>query len=163
MAPFLPLLVRCRSAAASSLRLPKRGERKQSMVRSSEYELVFIARPALDREEGIPALTARVQQWIEATGGQVTHTDVWGRRRLSFPIRNEKEGTYVLLRALIPRQALGELERSLKLADEIIRYLIVRAETPLPTRPPEGPPPSRPRRPVALPEDDDEDYDEDED
>jgi small subunit ribosomal protein S6 len=132
------------------------------MIKRSDYELVFIARPALDREEGIPALNAKVQQWIEAVGGQVTHTDVWGRRRMAFPIRNEKEGTYVLFRADMPRQALTELERSLKLADEIVRYLIVRAETPLPTRPPEGPPPPRPRRPVSVREDEDDEYDDDE-
>jgi small subunit ribosomal protein S6 len=102
------------------------------MVKRSEYELVFIAHPQLDGEEGVPALTAQVQAWIEGIDGEITHVDIWGRRRLAYPIRKQKEGTYVLLRAIMPRQALGELERQLKLSEDVIRYLLVRAETPLP-------------------------------
>jgi small subunit ribosomal protein S6 len=134
------------------------------MIRHSEYELVFIAHPGLDREEQVPALISRVQEIVEAVGGQVAHTDIWGRRRLAFPIRKQKEGTYVLLRVILPRQAIKELERVLKLSEDILRYLVVRAETPLPTRPPSGPPSPQQRRPEPeLDEDEDlDDYDEDE-
>jgi len=100
------------------------------MTQPREYELVFIAHPELDDGEGVPALTAKVRGWIEGAGGEVTHTALWGRRKLAYPIRKQLEGSYVLMRALLPRQALGELERELKLSEQILRYLLVRAETP---------------------------------
>jgi len=123
------------------------------MVKYSEYELVFIAHPELeDEEEGVPALTAKVQEWIEAVGGEVALTDVWGRRRLAYPIRKQTEGTYVLVRASLPRQALVELERELKLSEHILRYLLVRAETPLPATPPAKVEPATVPQPSVEPE-----------
>lgn len=134
------------------------------MVRRSEYELVFIVHPSLDGDEGVPAVTEKVKGWIEAVGGEVTYTDFWGRRRLSYTIQNQTVGWYVLVRAIMPHQALTDLERELKLSEEIIRYLLVRAETPLPSRRPSGsssrPARSQERRP--SPEDEDEDSEEDE-
>jgi small subunit ribosomal protein S6 len=112
------------------------------MVKRSEYELIFIAHPEQDEEEGVPALTAQVQEWIEAVGGEVTYTDIWGRRKLAYPIRKLLEGSYVLLRATLPRQTLQDLERELKLSDRILRYLLVRAETPLPAKRPSSPKPT---------------------
>jgi small subunit ribosomal protein S6 len=123
------------------------------MVKHSEYELVFIAHPELeDEEEGVLALTAKVQEWIEAVGGEVALTDVWGRRRLAYPIRKQTEGTYVLVRASLPRQALVELERELKLSEHILRYLLVRAETPLPATPPAKVEPATVPQPSVEPE-----------
>ena len=138
------------------------------MVRRSEYELVIIAHPQLgDDEEGLPALMARVQGWIEAVGGELTYSDVWGRRRLAYPILKQTEGSYVLLRTWLPHEAIVALERELKLADDILRYLLVRAETPLPAKPAES---SKPAQASGLSdesepelEDDDGDYDDDDD
>jgi small subunit ribosomal protein S6 len=121
------------------------------MVRRSEYELVFIARPGLDAEEELPTLTEQVQGWIEAIGGEVTYSDIWGRRRLAYEIRKQREGFYVLMRAMMPRQELGELERQMKLSEDILRYLLVRAETPLPARRSPAPKPAAPQ-PAAQPE-----------
>jgi small subunit ribosomal protein S6 len=122
------------------------------MVKRSEYELIFIARPGLDAEEEVPALAAQVHEWIEGIGGEVTYSDIWGRRRLAYPIRKLREGYYVLLRAMMPRQALGDLERELKLSEDVLRYLLVRAETP---PPPKRAPAPRPA-PAAAPADEGE-------
>jgi len=116
------------------------------MTRYSEYELVFIAHPDLD-EEGVAALTAQVRGWIEAAGGEVIHTTQWGRRKLAYPIRKQTEGSYVLMWASMPRQAIRGLERELKLAENVLRHLLVRAETPFPVS--EAPPEMEP---VAAPE-----------
>jgi small subunit ribosomal protein S6 len=105
------------------------------MIRRTEYELMLIAHPDLNRDEGVPALVAKVQGWIEGVDGEVTYSDIWGRRRLAYQVLKHREGTYVLMRAIIPRESILELERELKLEEEIIRYLITRAETPLPPRP----------------------------
>jgi len=58
----------------------------------------------------------------------VASVDVWGRKSLAYPINNHREGTYVLLLANMPPASLGELERNLKLSEEVIRYLLVKAE-----------------------------------
>ena len=132
------------STLTESPRKPQKGDQQRRMTKRNEYELTSIAHPELD-EEGVTALTARVQEWIEAAGGEVIHTHIWGRRRLAYPIRKQTEGSYVVLRASLPPQAIKELERELKLAEHILRYLLVRAETPLPATPP------APSKPIAAP------------
>ncbi|MGQ9584603.1 MAG: 30S ribosomal protein S6 [Anaerolineae bacterium] len=92
-----------------------------------EYELVFIVDPTQD-EEGVNAITDRVTQVITRSKGEVTRVDVWGRRKLAYPIKKFREGTYVLLQMQIAPEGLPELERVLKLTEPVIRHLLVRAD-----------------------------------
>ena len=92
-----------------------------------DYELTFIIQPNID-EEGVTGVVEKVSQFVQATDGSVTSVDVWGRKTLAYPINNQKEGIYVLLKANMPPASLGELERNLKLSEEIIRYLLVKDE-----------------------------------
>lgn len=94
------------------------------------YELVFIADPGLD-EDGLNALSDRVQQMITTNGGEIVKVEKMGRRRLAYPIAKRHEGLYVLMHARLDRPAMQELERSLKLAEEVLRYLLVRVEEPV--------------------------------
>ncbi len=70
----------------------------------------------------------KIGQYVSAGGGEVTSVDVWGRRVLAYPIRKQKEGTYVFLHAQLDPQAIQELERNLKLDEEILRYLLLRLD-----------------------------------
>ena len=92
-----------------------------------DYELAFIARPNID-EEGVTAVVDKVSQFVKATNGEVTSIDVWGRRNLAYPIKNYREGIYVLLNTKILPSAILELERNLKLSEEIIRYMLIKVE-----------------------------------
>ncbi len=92
-----------------------------------EYELVFIVDPTQD-EEGVNVITDRVTQVITRSKGEVTRVDVWGRRKLAYPIKKFREGTYVLLQMQIAPEGLPELERVLKLTEPVIRHLLVRAD-----------------------------------
>lgn len=92
-----------------------------------EYELVFIVDPTQD-EEGVAAVTDRVTKAITSTKGEVTRVDVWGRRKLAYPIKRFREGTYVLMRALLTPEGIAELDRTLKLTEPVIRHLLVRAD-----------------------------------
>ena len=92
------------------------------------YELAFIIGPNVD-DEGVTGVVENVSQFVKAVDGSVASVDVWGRRTLAYPINNHREGTYVLLEAEMPPASLGELERNLKLSEEIIRYLLVKAES----------------------------------
>ncbi len=92
-----------------------------------DYELVFIIAPVVE-DENVQAVVDRVTGWIEADEGTVTKVDLWGRRKLAYPIQDFSEGTYVLLNAQLKPAALNELERNMKLNTFIIRYLLVRIE-----------------------------------
>lgn len=93
-----------------------------------DYELVYIIRPTVD-EEGVTNVVESVSGLVKAGDGEVTSVDVWGRRTLAYPINNHREGVYVLSRVKMPPSALTELERNLKLSEEIIRYLLVRVDS----------------------------------
>jgi small subunit ribosomal protein S6 len=66
--------------------------------------------------------------WITNAGGTITQTNIWGRRRLAYPINKLTEGQYVLLLAQLPAQILAGLEREFRLSEEVLRFLIVRVE-----------------------------------
>lgn len=92
------------------------------------YELMYIISPERD-EAGINALIDRVNGMIESLEGKidnVNHNDPWGRRRLAYPIEGFEEGYYVLNHFSIDPTRLGELERILKLSDDVLRYLLTR-------------------------------------
>lgn len=91
------------------------------------YELTFIIHPEVE-DEGITDMLEKVSQFITDGGGQVARVDRWGRRRLAYPIKKQTEGYYVLMQVQLDPQSIGELERNLKLTEEVIRHLLVRAE-----------------------------------
>jgi len=89
-----------------------------------EYEMVFIVRPDLD-EDAFNEVVEKVKSWISEPGGQVTNVDLWGKRRLAYPIRKQVEGQYVLMSINMSPAIGSELERNLRLMDPVIRYLIL--------------------------------------
>ena len=93
-----------------------------------DYELAFIVRPNVD-DNGVTAVVDKVSQFVKSANGEVASVDVWGRRTLAYPINNHREGVYVLFQAKISPSALTELERNLKLSEEIIRYLLVKVDS----------------------------------
>lgn len=93
-----------------------------------DYELAFIVRPSID-DEGVTGVVEQVSQYVKSVDGEVTSVNVWGRRALAYPISNHREGVYVLLQAKMPPAALQDLERNLRLSEDIIRYLLVKVES----------------------------------
>jgi small subunit ribosomal protein S6 len=91
------------------------------------YELAFIIRPAAE-EASVAAVEERVSQLVKSTGGEVTSVDRWGSRRLAYPIQKQREGIYVVMQLQLQPQTIVELERGLKLTEEILRYLLVKPE-----------------------------------
>ena len=97
------------------------------MAQARPYEVTLVFRPDLD-EAAFTANLDRVKGWITSASGTVTQTNVWGRRRLAYPINKLTEGQYVFFLANLPAQALAGLEREFRLSEEILRFLIVRVE-----------------------------------
>ncbi|MCR4407022.1 MAG: 30S ribosomal protein S6 [Anaerolineae bacterium] len=91
------------------------------------YELSVIVSPEVE-QEALDSTVDRIKQFVATGGGLVTKVDIWGRRRLAYPIRKHLEGYYAVLQAQIPQEALPELERNLKLSEDVIRYLVVRLD-----------------------------------
>ena len=92
-----------------------------------KYELPLII-PSDVADDAVNGIVQTVQSWIEAGSGQVTEVNVWGRRHLAYPIAESREGTYVVIKAELQPQAINELERNLRLAQQILRHLLVRLE-----------------------------------
>jgi small subunit ribosomal protein S6 len=67
--------------------------------------------------------------WITAGGGEVVKADLWGRRRMAYTIKGIREGLYAVIKFKAEPKTLVPLEHSIRLAEEIVRYLIVVLET----------------------------------
>ncbi len=92
-----------------------------------DYELTIVLRVGLE-EEGLTALVDRVKGWVTAEGGNVVRTDHWGRRRLAYPIRKEREGYYVFMLVQTEPAQIVRVERNMRLSEDILRFLFVRVE-----------------------------------
>jgi small subunit ribosomal protein S6 len=92
------------------------------------YENVFIARQDVPVSQ-VEALTASFADIVRAQGGQVTKTEQWGLRNLAYRIKKNKKGHYVLFNLDAPAEAVTELERTMSLNEDVLRFLTVRVET----------------------------------
>mgnify|MGYP001075557614 CR=1 FL=1 len=92
-----------------------------------EYEIVFIVHPDLE-ETAFNEIVERVQGWITEAGGAITKVDLWGKRKLAYLIRKQKEGQYVLIKAQIDPKACVQIERNLRMLEPVIRFLLTNLE-----------------------------------
>lgn len=91
------------------------------------YESVFIARQDIAAQQ-VDALADTFTKVIEDLGGRVTKRELWGLRSLSFRIKKNRKGHYVLLNVDAPAPAVHELERQMRINEDILRYLTVRVD-----------------------------------
>lgn len=89
-----------------------------------EYELVFVIHPDLD-ENAFNEVVDRIKGWISDDNGEVVKTDLWGKRRLAYPIRKQMEGQYVLLQTKMSPELCEKLERNVRFVEPVMRFLIV--------------------------------------
>ncbi|MGQ9558644.1 MAG: 30S ribosomal protein S6 [Desulfurispora sp.] len=92
-----------------------------------KYEVVFILHPELD-EEKASEVVEKFKALIAANGGEVTQVDKWGKRRLAYEIKHLREGLYYVLKFSAGPQLAKELDRVMKITDEIVRHIIVRED-----------------------------------
>src|SRR5688500_9418601 len=93
----------------------------------SPYEVVYIFDSA-PPEERINEKLERYHALLTGTGGEITATDHWGRRQMTYAIKRKQAGYYVVVQFTSPGEALPEFERLLKLDEELLRYLVVSHE-----------------------------------
>src|SRR6478672_11232228 len=89
------------------------------------YENVFIARQDVPATQ-VETLTKQFTDLVAAQGGTVSKNEYWGLRSLTFRIKKNRKGHYTLLNIDAPSAAVKELERTMSINEDIIRYLTVR-------------------------------------
>lgn len=90
----------------------------------NKYETIFVIDASLP-EEQITALTDKFKAMIEANG-TVESVDVWGKRRLAYPINYKTEGYYVLVNFASEAEFVAELERVYNITDGMLRTIVIR-------------------------------------
>ncbi len=91
------------------------------------YECVFIARQDISSTQ-VEALAVGFTDVIRAGGGQVSKTEPWGLRTLVYRIRKNKKGHYVLMNIEAPPAAITEMERHMRLHEDVLRFLTIQVE-----------------------------------
>jgi len=91
------------------------------------YEALYIVPPELS-DEDITAVTEKYKKAVEDQGGEVESVNRWEKRRLAYPIKGQNEGIYVLMTFKGEAKVEAELGRLLRIADEVLRHLIVRLD-----------------------------------
>jgi small subunit ribosomal protein S6 len=91
------------------------------------YENVFIARQDISAAQ-VEALAESFTALVGAQGGEVKKREYWGLRNIAYRIKKNRKGHYMLLNLDAPPAAVNELERNMRINEDVIRYLTVRVE-----------------------------------
>jgi len=91
------------------------------------YEVVFIVDPEVG-DEDLTRLTEAFRNIVTDQGGSVTKSEVMGRRQLAYKVGRKNEGIYVLFEIEGTGLEIAELERRMRVSDQVLRYLTVRVD-----------------------------------
>ena len=97
------------------------------MAENRVYEVVFIV-DAQVSDEDLTRLTDTFQHIVTDQGGNVTKSEVMGRRQLAYKVGRKNEGIYVLFEIEGTGREIAELERRMRVSDQVLRYLTVRVD-----------------------------------
>ena len=92
----------------------------------NKYEVMFIVKPAED--EAINTVVTKIENLIKSNGGTVEKVDRWGKRRLAYEVKDFMEGYYVLIYFSAEPKAIAELDRVMKITDELLKHMIIKEE-----------------------------------
>lgn len=112
-------------AGAAKCRPP--AETSQRETDLAYYECVFIARQDVSAPQ-VEALADHFTKVIEEHGGTVAQREYWGLRTLAYRIRKNRKGHYVLLNVDAPAAAMQEVDRQMRINEDVVRHLTVRVE-----------------------------------
>ena len=93
----------------------------------NQYEVLYVITPELD-EEADKVVMDKFADIITANGGEIEKTDVWGKRRLAYPIDYKTEGYYVLVVFNANPELPRELERNMRNDERLMRFMVTRKE-----------------------------------
>lgn len=88
---------------------------------------MYIVKPDLD-DQAVQQEIERVGQLIQTNGGQLKKVTPWGKRRLAYTVKDNREGHYVVAEFDLDQAKVQEVERVLKISDTVFRHLLVRQD-----------------------------------
>ena len=91
------------------------------------YEVTYILRPSLEENE-VKERAAAISEIVASQGGEVSRVEPLGKKRLAYEIKDVREGNYVVMQFTSSAAAAKELERQLKLHDDVLRALLVKLD-----------------------------------
>ena len=97
----------------------------QAAKRLREYETIFLVRPDLT-DDNVDKLKERVRGIVNREGGKVIRFTVWGKKKTLYPIAKQPRAIYVHASYLGDTKLVAEIERNLRIFDEVTRYLSVK-------------------------------------
>ena len=92
----------------------------------NKYEVMFIAKPLEDAE--VDPIAEFVSNLIKKNGGNVEKVDRWGKRHLAYPVKKQADGNYVLINFEADPAVIKEIDRVMKIRDDILKHLIVKID-----------------------------------
>ena len=93
----------------------------------NKYELTVVVNPKIEDDVRV-ATVEKVKEYVARYGGTVTNVDEWGKKRLAYEIQKMKEGFYYFIQFEADATAPAEIERHVRIMENVIRYLCVRQE-----------------------------------
>ena len=93
----------------------------------SKYELCVVLNAKIEDEERA-AVLEKVKGFITRFGGTITNVDEWGRKKLAYEVQKMKEGFYYFIQFDAETDAPREIENRVRIMDNVLRYLCVKAE-----------------------------------
>jgi len=97
------------------------------MSTARQYELVYIVTPEASEPE-VADLHTQIEQIVQRYNGTFDKTENWGRKKLAYEIGHHREGTYVVETITGSGELMKEIDRRLKVIDQVIRHLVVRVD-----------------------------------
>jgi small subunit ribosomal protein S6 len=91
------------------------------------YENIFIARQDISTTQ-VEALADTFANLVAENGGKIEKREYWGLRNLSYRMKKNRKGHYVLFNLEAPAAAVSELERNMRINEDVLRYLTIRVE-----------------------------------
>jgi small subunit ribosomal protein S6 len=104
-----------------------RTPQKEVTAMNRTYEIMFIVRPDVDEAE-LDKLIETFSGYVTTGGGTIKQTEKMGRRRLAYTVRKFNDGFYVLLIVEAPASLISEIERRLRVSEQVIKFITVRTD-----------------------------------
>lgn len=92
-----------------------------------KYELMVILKPLLP-EDIRSGIQKRIEKFVKEAKGEVTATDIWGKRHLAYPIKKHEEGYYFVYQLNLEAENSDKFQGELKLMNDILRFLLTKLE-----------------------------------
>ena len=93
----------------------------------NKYELVLVVNAKIE-DDARAAVVDKAKAYVERFGGTVTEVEDWGKRKLAYEIQHMKEGFYYFIQFEAATEAPAEIERRVRIMENVLRYLVVRKD-----------------------------------